>query len=95
MSHAATKHSGDGDHVKEHAVAVKDAVAELAVETGHFARHQVSDARDTAAAMIDKVKSRAEGCNETFVDLIRENPYKSLAIVAGLGFAAGFMLRRR
>jgi ElaB/YqjD/DUF883 family membrane-anchored ribosome-binding protein len=95
MSHAATKHSGDGDHLKEHAAAVKDAVAELAVETGHFARHRVGDARDTASAMIDKVKSNAEGYNETLIDFIRENPYKSLAVVAGLGFAAGFILRRR
>jgi len=95
MTHAATKHSGDGDHLKESAVAVKDAVADLAGEAGQFARHRVSDARESASAMIERARSKAGECNESVVDFIRENPYKSLAIMAGIGFAAGFLLRRR
>jgi len=93
MTHAAT-HS-DGSHVKESAVAVKDAVVDLANETGHLARHRLNEAKDSAAAMIDTVKSTAEGYNDSVVGLIRKNPYKSLALAAGLGFGIGFMLRRR
>jgi len=94
MTHAAANHS-DGSHVKESAVAVKDAVVDLAGETGRLARQRLNDAKDSAAAMIDTVRSTAEGYNDSVVGLIRKNPYKSLAIAAGLGLAAGYMLRRR
>jgi len=95
MSHAATKHSGNAEHLTESAVAVKDAVADLASEATRYARHRVSDARDSAAAVIDTVKSKAEDCNDNVVSFIRGNPYKSIALAAGIGLAAGFLLRRR
>jgi len=93
MTHAATSHSSDG--LKESAVAVKDAVADLAGEASRFAHHRLSDAKDSAGAMIDSVKSQAESCNDSVVGFIRKNPYKSLAIAAGIGLGIGFMLRRR
>ena len=95
MTHTATTHSADGSHLKESAVAVKDAVVDLASETGRLARHRLNDAKESAAAMIDTVKAKADACNDSVVGLIRANPYKSLAIAAGLGFGIGFMLRRR
>lgn len=95
MSHAGTAHSGDEVHLKDSAVAVKDAVVDLASEAGRFAKQRVSGAKDSAAAMLDTVKSKAEACNDSVVGFIRKNPYKSLAIAAGVGFAAGYMLRRR
>lgn len=92
MTHAATRHDGD---LKESVVAVKDAVVDLAGEASRYASQRVSDARDTAVAVLDTVKSKAEDYNDTVVGFIRKNPYKSLAIAAGVGLAAGYMLRRR
>ena len=94
MSHAAAKH-GDSDDLKESAVAAKDAVVDLAAEAGRYARHRAEGARDSAAAMLDDVKSRAGEYNNSVVGFIRKNPYQSLAIAAGIGLVAGFMLRRR
>ena len=87
-----TRHDGD---LKESAVAVKDAVVDLAGEARHYAGQRVSDARDSAVALLDTVKSKAEDYNDTVVGFIRKNPYKSLALAAGIGLAAGYILRRR
>jgi ElaB/YqjD/DUF883 family membrane-anchored ribosome-binding protein len=95
MPHVAASHSGDGSHLKESAVAVKDAVVDLASEAASSARHRLSDARDSAAAMITTVKTNAEGAHDRVVGFVRTNPYKSLATAAGIGLAAGYMLRRR
>jgi ElaB/YqjD/DUF883 family membrane-anchored ribosome-binding protein len=95
MTHAATTHSEDGSHLKESAVAVKDAVVDLASETGRLARHRLNDAKESAAAMIDTVKSKAGDYNDSVVGFIRKNPYKSIAIAAGVGLGVGYMLRRR
>ena len=95
MSHVATRHSGNADHLKESAVAVKDAVADLATETGRYASHRVSDARQSATAMASTLKSKAQEYNQSVVGLIRKNPYSSIAIAAGIGLVAGFLIRRR
>ncbi len=77
-------------------MAVKDAVADLANETNPLPpKAHVRDAKDAAGDMVETVKSTASDYNDTFVGLIRKNPYKSLAIAAGVGFVAGMMLRRR
>ena len=95
MTHAANKNVRDGEHLLDSAVAVKDSVADLATEAGHYARNRAVDARDSAVAMIDGVKSTAGQYNDTVVGFVRKNPYKSLAIATGVGLAAGFLLRRR
>jgi len=40
------------------------------------------------------VKDKAGEYNDTVVGFVRKNPYKSLAIAAGIGFTAGFLMRR-
>ena len=95
MNPTTTKQAKDGEHLMDSAVAVKDSVADLATEAGHFARNRAVDARDSAVAMMESVKSTAGEYNDTVVGFIRKNPYKSLAIAAGVGLAAGFLLRRR
>ena len=92
MTHAATRHDGD---LRDSAVAVKDAVVDLASEAGRYAGDRVSDAKESAAAMLDTVKSKAGDYNDTVVGLIRKNPYKSLAIAAGIGFVAGALIKPR
>ena len=91
MTHVANKN----DDLKESAVAVKNAVVDLAGEAQRYAGQRVSDVRDSAAAVLDTVKSKAQDYNDSVVGFIRKNPYKSLAIAAGVGLAAGYLLRRR
>jgi ElaB/YqjD/DUF883 family membrane-anchored ribosome-binding protein len=94
MSHAPTKHPGDAENLKDSAVAAKDAVTELASEAGRYASHRIGDAKKSASAMIDTVKAKGGECNDSVVGLIRKHPYKSIAIAAGVGFAAALLLRR-
>ena len=93
MSHSPAKHTTD--ELKDSAVAVKDAMIDMASEAKHFASDRIGEARDSASAMIDSVKSKAEDYNDSVVGFIRKNPYKSLAVAAGVGLALGYMLRRR
>jgi ElaB/YqjD/DUF883 family membrane-anchored ribosome-binding protein len=95
MSHIATTAAPNGSHVKQSAVALKDAVADLASEAGRMARHRYGIAKESAASMMTTVKTKAETCNDNVVGFIRKNPYSSLAIAAGLGLGLGFLLRRR
>lgn len=92
MTHAATRHDGA---LSDSAVAVKDAVVDLAGEAGRYAGDRVSDAKASATALLETAKAKAGDYNDTVVGFIRKNPYKSLAIAAGIGLAAGYMLRRR
>jgi ElaB/YqjD/DUF883 family membrane-anchored ribosome-binding protein len=92
MTHTASRNDGN---LKESAVAVKDAVADLASEAGRYASDRVGDAKDAAVAMVETVKTKAEDYNDAFIGFVRKNPYKSLAAAAGLGLAAGYLLRRR
>jgi ElaB/YqjD/DUF883 family membrane-anchored ribosome-binding protein len=95
MNQDATTLAADGSHLKESAVAVKNAVADLASEAGRMARQRLGIAKESATTMMTTVKSKAEACNDNVVGFIRKNPYTSLAIAAGIGLGVGFMLRRR
>ena len=95
MSHAPTKNPGDAENLKDSAVAAKEAVTELAGEAGRYATHRIGDAKKSASAMIDTVKAKAGEYNDGIIGFIRKNPYKSIAIAAGVGFAAALLLRRR
>ena len=95
MSETTISKSNDGGHLKESAVAVKEAVADLASETGRYAKQHLGMARESATAMLTTVKSKAESANDTVITFIRKRPYTSLAIAAGIGLTAGLLLRRR
>ena len=95
MTHASTRHASNAEHLKESAVAVKDAVADLATETGRYASSRAHDVQRSAAAMAQSLKSKAGEYNQSLISVIRKNPYPAIAIAAGIGLVAGFMLRRR
>ena len=95
MTHATSRNSSDMDTLKESAVAVKDAVTDLASETGKFASNRISDAKEMATDMVDTAKDKAASVNNAVIMYIKKNPYRSLAIAAGAGLVVGFMLRRR
>jgi ElaB/YqjD/DUF883 family membrane-anchored ribosome-binding protein len=77
------------------AAAVKDAVADLAGEAKHYAAAKAGAAKDTAMGWARTGKEKAAKVGENTVDYVQRNPYKALAIAAGIGFVAGLILKRR
>jgi ElaB/YqjD/DUF883 family membrane-anchored ribosome-binding protein len=94
-------HSGTGDEMteaqvlKQKVVAAKEALADLAGETKHFAAHRLSDARDTTGQWLKGAKAKAKDCADDVSGYIQRNPYKSVAIAAGVGLLVGLLLKRR
>jgi ElaB/YqjD/DUF883 family membrane-anchored ribosome-binding protein len=88
-------HSGNSTHLKERAVAVKDAVTDLAGEAGRFAKQQLGVAKESAGTMLASAKTKAEACNDSVLGFIRKRPYTSLGIAAGVGLTLGIILRLR
>jgi len=83
------------DTMKESAVAVKDAVTDLASEAGKYASNRISDAKDMASDAVDAAKSKASDLSGSIVSYIKKNPYRAVGIAAGAGLVLGFLLRRR
>jgi len=93
MSNTVTRH--DRDQLADSASMAKEAVTDLAAETGRYANQRIQDAKKSANQVMKSVKEKAGEYHETIVDYVRENPYKALAIAAGVGLTAGFLLLRR
>jgi ElaB/YqjD/DUF883 family membrane-anchored ribosome-binding protein len=87
--------ASDAQALKEKVHAVKQATADLAGEAKRYASHRVSEASDTAGQWVDTAKSKVVDYNEMVVDYVQRNPYKAVAIAAGMGFLAGLILKRR
>lgn len=82
----------EGDHLlKEMAGATADEVASARSRieaTVHGARTRLDDARTL-------VGKRAQRAAEVSVEYVKENPWKSLGVVAAVGLIAGILLNRR
>jgi ElaB/YqjD/DUF883 family membrane-anchored ribosome-binding protein len=87
--------AGDNRALKEKVHAVKDAAADLAGEFKRYASHRASEAKDVAGEWVDTAKAKAVDYNEMVIDYVQRNPYKAVAIAAGIGFLAGLILKRR
>jgi ElaB/YqjD/DUF883 family membrane-anchored ribosome-binding protein len=87
--------STDNAAIKQKAVAAKEAVSSLAGEAKRYASHRVTDAKDTAAVWMDTAKTKASDYSDDVVDYVQRNPFKAIAIAAGIGFVAGLILKRR
>ena len=85
----------DNEVLAQKAVAVKDAAVDLAGETKRYAKHRVYDAKETAGEWMETAKDKASAYKDSTVDYVQRNPYKSIAIAAGIGFVAGLFLKRR
>lgn len=78
----------DARVLREKATVAKDAVVELAGEVKHYAVDRLGHIKAKAG---DKLGD----ANETVVDFVQRNPYKSLLAAAGIGLALGMLLKRR
>jgi ElaB/YqjD/DUF883 family membrane-anchored ribosome-binding protein len=84
-----------GEHLLE------DAQALLAA-TAHVAEEKVVEARKRLTAAIEKGKETWNSVQEKAIagakatdQVIRDNPYKALAVALGVGAIIGYLLRRR
>ena len=85
----------DRDALKQKTIAVKDAVVDLAGEAKRYAGQRMSQLKEHAVDAAGTAKEKAGDANKQVVNFVRENPYKSLAIAAGVGFVAGVLIKRR
>jgi ElaB/YqjD/DUF883 family membrane-anchored ribosome-binding protein len=83
------------DDLKDRARDAKEEFKDLAGDAGRFARDRMSDVKKSVSAAVDTVKTKAKAANENIVTFVKDNPWRSLAIAAGIGLALGFLLRRR
>jgi ElaB/YqjD/DUF883 family membrane-anchored ribosome-binding protein len=75
---------------------------DLITATAHVADEKVEQARQALKAAVEKGKEAWKVMQEKAVagakatdEVIRENPYKSLAVAVGVGVIIGYLLRRR
>ena len=97
-SHTAHK-TPQTEEVGEHLL--EDAQALLAA-TAHVAEEKVVEARKRLTAAIEKGRETWNAVQEKAVagakatdQVIRDNPYKALAVALGVGAIIGYLLRRR
>ena len=57
--------------------------------------HTLAEARTSANAGIAAVRGRAEDATEATDEYVRENPWQSVGIAAGVGLLLGLLLARR
>jgi ElaB/YqjD/DUF883 family membrane-anchored ribosome-binding protein len=95
VSHKASQTEEAGEHLLEDAQA-------LLVATAHVAEEKVVEARKRLTAAIEKGKETWNSVQEKAIagakatdQVIRDNPYKSLAVAVGVGAIIGYLLRRR
>lgn len=95
------KHQSTHESVDPAAHIIEDA-KELMSATAHVAEEKVVEARKRLAAALDRAKEAWNTVQESAVarakaadQVIRENPYKSLAVALGVGALIGFLLSRR
>src|SRR5450432_1409534 len=93
--HSTHKTEEVGEHLMEDAQALLSA-------TAHVAEEKVVEARKRLTAAIEKGKETWNTVQEKAVagakatdQVIRDNPYKSLAVALGVGAVIGYLLRRR
>lgn len=84
--------TSEGD-VRQSAQGVKDAVSNLASETSRYAKNRLSSAKESAGAMFNTAKAKAEEYNNNAIGWIQKNPWASVGIAAGVGLTLGLLLR--
>jgi ElaB/YqjD/DUF883 family membrane-anchored ribosome-binding protein len=94
-THKAHQTEEVGEHLLEDAQALLSA-------TAHVAEEKVVEARKRLTAAIEKGKETWTSVQEKAIagakatdQVIRDNPYKALAVALGVGAVIGYLLRRR
>jgi len=84
----ATEFEATTQDVREHLTKAGEAAT-------HVARAKMDDVREQAAALYERGREKADELNETATGFIKEQPFMSVMIAAGVGLLAGMFLARR
>jgi ElaB/YqjD/DUF883 family membrane-anchored ribosome-binding protein len=96
MKHTTHKsHEEPGEHLMEDAQALLSATAHVAEEKVVEARKRLMTAIEKGREAWNTVQEKAVAGAKATDQVIRENPYKSLAVALGVGALIGYLLRRR
>jgi ElaB/YqjD/DUF883 family membrane-anchored ribosome-binding protein len=70
-------------------------LAETAVEWAGEARNRLTPAVENTKEFVSTVRDKAVAGAKATDKAVHENPYKSIAVAAGVGVLLGFLLARR
>jgi ElaB/YqjD/DUF883 family membrane-anchored ribosome-binding protein len=94
-THKAHQAEDVGEHLLEDAQALLAATAHVAEEKVVEARKRLTAAIEKGKAAWDTVQEKAVAGAKVTDQVIRDNPYKALAVAVGVGAIIGYLLRRR
>jgi ElaB/YqjD/DUF883 family membrane-anchored ribosome-binding protein len=91
------KHSGENNigTLAEDARGLMAATADMAGEKVAEARRRLASALDSGKQMFGRVRDKTVDGVKAADELVRDNPYQTLAIAFGVGAVIGFLLGRR
>ena len=91
------KHSGENNigTLAEDARDLMAATADVAGEKVAEARRRLASALDSGKQMFGRVRDKTVDGVKAADELVRDNPYQTLAIAFGVGAVIGFLLGRR
>ena len=92
MRHATEDSNGRALRVKAHETAT--AFRELGTEAKRYASGRMRALGRRAGDIAGVAKGKADDINDLLAGYIHRHPYRSLAMAAGAGFMAGFIIKR-
>jgi ElaB/YqjD/DUF883 family membrane-anchored ribosome-binding protein len=90
-----TDHTEHGEHLMEDAQALITATAHVAEEKVVEARKRLTSALEKGKEAWNSLQEKAIAGAKATDQVIRDNPYKTLAIALGVGAVIGYLFRRR
>ena len=84
----ATEFESKTDKVQRHLAEAGNAARDVAQE-------KLNQVRDVASDYYEQGKEKAKQVNDTTVEFIKEQPFTSVMIAAGIGLLAGLFLSRK
>lgn len=77
------------------ASAAMHSAQQFGADVKHAVQDHLGDVQETASQYVEQGKSMACDARHSLEDRIRKQPLNSMLVVAGIGFALGFLFTRR
>ena len=80
---------------QQKAGAVVQSAQQFGSDVKHAVQDKIENLQDTASQYVEQGKSMACDMRDSLEDRVRKQPLNSMLIVAGIGFALGYLFTRR
>lgn len=80
---------------QDHAASVMQSAQRFGADVKHAVQDQMENLQRTASQYVEQGRSKASEMRDTLENRIRRQPLNSILVVAGIGFALGFLFTRR